>query len=113
MAFYHLKMAKEYFEDVIRQHPLSVPAKQAPGYNKRIDWIIKDFRTCHRYDDDIRNAFNDEIIKGDIMFPQEISQKILRLNPEQRDFAEKVVDGLVRGEAMTVVTENENDKLNY
>jgi hypothetical protein len=102
-GFYHLQMAKEYFDDVTREAPRSVGARLCNMYSKKLAWIKKDFASCPLLPSKAASEFNAEL-SGDIMFPMAIAEKVLRLSDEQRTVLEELIDALVAGEDITIET---------
>lgn len=109
-AFYHLGMAKEYFEDEMRERPTKVSGDVAKKYRNKIDWIINDFITDVRLPKEGQMQFKREL-NGDLMFFESISQKSLQLSEEQRRVIETVIDCVLKGEKITVEIDNHNNPL--
>jgi hypothetical protein len=95
-AFYHLKMALDYFEDTNRTVPATVGGKLSIRYAQRIKWIVNDFATSPKIPAYAADDFKDEM-NSDIMFHEAISEKALNLDDKQKLILEGIIDELVKG----------------
>ena len=103
-AFYHLKMSKEYFEDVAREVPNTLAGKLSEVYRKRLKWIELDFKANPTLPRFAANDFKRDL-SGDIMFHESISSKCLQLSESQKEGVENLIDSLLKGEKLTAVIE--------
>lgn len=101
-AFYHLKMAEEYFNDAIRENPATLAAAVSKKYGDKIRWIMADFRTNPSFPSYAQDEFTKEM-EGDLMFHERISEKCLLLQAKQKENVEDILDALLVGEKITVV----------
>ena len=101
-GFYHIRMAEELFNDVIREKPKSIAASMCRKYQTKLTWIKNDVTTNQQMPISAIAEFNDEM-KGDILFHEAISEKSLNLTPLQKVALEKLIDSLIAGEQITVV----------
>lgn len=100
-AFYHLRMALDYFEDTNRTVPATVAGKLSTRYAERLKWVINDFATSPKIPAYAADDFKNEIA-SDIMFHEAISEKALNLNDEQKKVLEFIVDELGKGGTIDV-----------
>lgn len=100
-AFYHLRMAKIYFEDTVRESPNSIAGKSGKTYAAKIDWIERDFATHPKLPADAIDDFKTDI-NGDIMFYEELSQKALELTESNKNSLLKAIDMIIAGEEITM-----------
>lgn len=105
--FYHLKMAEEYFSDVVRDEKNrgTIAEKVCRDYSKRVKFIQRDFCSNPQLPADALDGFRKEM-NSDIMFHESISAKSLRLQPNQKEAIEAAIDCLLNGEEITVVVQN-------
>lgn len=100
-AWYYLKNAQIYFNDVVRQHPNKVAGSVSKKISEKITWMIRDFKTDPRLPpyalDDFAEEFN-----GDVFFFESISRKCLNLTEVQREVLEGVIDDLIAGVKVTI-----------
>ena len=106
-AFYHLKMAEEYFSDVVRDkgNRGTIAEKVCREYVKRVQFIQRDFSSNPQLPSDALDLFRQEM-RSDIMFHESISAKSIRLKPHQKEAIESAIDCLLTGEEITVVVQN-------
>jgi len=100
-AFYHLKMALDYFEDTNRTVPATIAGKLSIRYAQRLKWIVNDFATSPKIPAYAADDFKDEM-NSDIMFHEAISEKALSLNNDQKVILEGIIDRLVEGATIDV-----------
>ncbi len=100
-AFYHLKMAQEYFNDTIRENEQTIAAKFSRKYASRLEWVIKDFSTTNLLPKDALETFKNDL-NGDVLFHEAISRKSLELSDTQKETLEVLLDSLIAGEEVTV-----------
>lgn len=101
-AFYHLKMAGEYFEDVSRESPNTLAGKLSKIYTRRVKWMENDFKANPQLPRFATEDFKKDI-NGDILFHESISQKCLQLSVSQKESLEQLIDELLKGETINVI----------
>ena len=99
-AFHHLKVSREYWEDLKRELPETDAEKLANRYIKKIDWCYGDFITIPAFPDAVREGVRLEW-SSDVLAIPEIMNKISLLTPDKRSLVEELVDALYRGEEIT------------
>lgn len=100
-AFHHLKSAKEYFDDAVRDSPRSIAGVCSKKYSERLSWIERDFATNTQLPTDMLEDFKKEL-NTDILFFESLSQKALQLTQRQKETLELILDNLISGEEITV-----------
>lgn len=109
-AFYHLKMAQEYFADTARSCEIGSPLQiLCKGYEKKSAFPFQHFKTTPSMIGIDLSALDNEL-KSDIMFHGEISSLCLRLNEEQKAGVVDLLKSLLAGEKVTVVLQDETEK---
>ena len=98
-AINHLKLAKEYFLDVIRQHPGTKGSRLCKVYSDKIDWIFRDLVTMPGFDKSSVEGIKEEL-KTDAFVMPALMEKIATLRPDQRSILEDVVDLILKGESI-------------
>jgi hypothetical protein len=105
-AFYHLRMAEEWFGDMGRQSQKDSPIDQlCTGYIKRCRFMFDSFRQCPSMQGVDLSQFKKEL-NGDIMFHEEISSLCLKLPEEQKQSVVELLQSLLNGEKVTVVLQD-------
>jgi len=99
-AFHHLKIAKEYWDDLKREMPDTDAEKLAERYKKKIDWCYLDFISIPAFPKEVRDGVRLEWNSDALAIP-EIMNKISLLDPTKRELIEEIVDALYRGEEIT------------
>jgi len=94
-GIYHLNIALEYFT-VFKVECKQEAKYQAGTWIKRIEWLNNDIYSA--LTPEAKQLFNEEIKKGDLLFHENLSENILRMNPEQRELIEKIAEGILKGE---------------
>lgn len=102
-GIHNLKLAKDYFEDFCREHPNSIGEKKLHIYIKKIDWIFTDFLTTSMLTDEVRDGVRKEINSDALLVP-ELHRKMALLNPEQREGLEDVIDCILSGQTIEVIS---------
>jgi hypothetical protein len=100
-AFYHLKMANEYFRDAQREHPNKVSGAVGKKYGDRTEWMMKDFKSNPLLPGFAIEQWSKEM-DSDIMFHESISSKALNLTEKQKEILETIIDQVIAGEEITV-----------
>lgn len=98
---HHLRMAKEYCEDFIRQHPDSRGAVKFVEYARRFNWILNDIITYPHFREEVREGMKKEM-ESDPFSYQSLVEKLALLSPEQRIDLEDVVEMLLNNETIKV-----------
>ena len=100
-AFYYLKNAEIFFEDVVRENPGKVAGAVSKRFVEKIQWMFRDFKTDPRLPSYALDDFATEF-KGDVLFFESLSSKCLNLTEAQREVLESVVDDFILGIKVTV-----------
>ncbi len=98
---HHLRMAKEYCDDFMRQHPNTRGAVKFQDYQKKFDWVLKDILTYPHFRDEVRDGIRAEM-QSDPFSYQSLVEKFALLTPEHRENLEDVVDMLLNNETIKV-----------
>ena len=100
-SVHHLKMAYDHLESFCLEHPGTKGSRLFETYKKRLEWIVKDLVTHTELPESVREGIKHEW-NSDVFAVPAIAEKSSLLNPEQREFIETVIDGLLNGEKITV-----------
>ena len=95
-AFMHVNAAQQYFQDVMREMPGTVASRASETYSKRIDWMLRDFKTNPQMPRYASEDFAAEM-QGDIFFHESISLKCLDLSGHQKGMIENIIDDFLLG----------------
>lgn len=98
---HHLRMANEYCEDFIREHPNTRGAFKFIDYSRRFQWILKDIITYPHFRDEVRDGIKAEM-QSDPFSYQSLVEKFALLGPQHRESLEDVVDMLLNNESIKV-----------
>lgn len=100
-AIHHLKISKEFFQDIQRACAGRKGAAIAKVYEAKIEWIFKDLLSNPNFDDAFREGLKAEW-SSDAFVPLAIMEKVAQLTPENREKIEILVDAILNGEPMQV-----------
>lgn len=101
-AIQHLKMAKEHYDDFIRQYPESSGARLFLSHVNKINWIFKDTITHPHITQSVRDGIKKEILSDAFAVPA-INEKVALLSPEQREIIEETIDAMLAGEEVEII----------
>lgn len=101
-AIHHLRMAKEFYLDFIRQYKGSIGANIFKNYIKKIDFIFTDIKSNIHFNQSIRDGIRKEL-ECDIFQIPAINEKISILTPNQRELIEATIDAMLAGEEIQIV----------
>jgi hypothetical protein len=104
-GLHHINLAKQYFEDVRIGTSKDLKAI-FNNYINKCEWIITDVKT--RVNDECR-----EILKSDLSDPlvfESITDKLVYINNEQRQFIESLLEAMVNGEEIKMIDDPKNIK---
>ena len=110
-AIQHLKMAKEHYDDFIRQYPESSGARLFLNHVNKINWIFKDTITHPHITQAVRDGIKKEIL-SDVFAVPAINEKVALLTPEQREIIEETIDAMLSGEEIKIVDISEDNSKN-
>ena len=96
-AMHHVSIAQKYFEMIALDYKNGAKALMNQFAN-RCHLIITN--VYDRLGDETRQFYRESLIKGDTVFMDAISDKLLQLSEEQKIAVERFVDGLIKGEVM-------------
>jgi hypothetical protein len=83
-AIHHLRIAKEYFQDLQREMKGGYGQIIGKKYENKIDWIYNDFITIPQFPDAVRQGVRNEW-NSDVFTVPAIAEKISLLPPEKRE----------------------------
>lgn len=101
LAIQELKRAKEHFDSFSREYPGTKGAVLTASYSRKIQWILKDLITTPEFPTSVVEGIRAEI-NSDVFTTPAITEKIAKLNPEQREAVEAVIDSVLAGKSLTV-----------
>lgn len=99
-AVHHLAVGRQYLEGIVPDLDFSIKHIMR-GYIQRIKWVEAD--AYSRMDAASRENYNSSLIKGDTLFFDALSEKLLKLHEPEKLFIETIVDGLIRGEKIEML----------
>ena len=102
-AVYHLYYANEYLRDFRRDQEAAVNPLDKHKANQ---WVLKgEYLLNNIYDamtPESKELYKKEILAGDPIFYGDITEKLQRMSPEQRDFIDLVCINVLNGEKIEV-----------
>jgi len=101
-AIQNLRMAKDQFEDFIRQYPDSAGSKLFKRYIDKISWIFVDIVSIPSITEEVRTGIRKEIV-SDVFAVPAILEKVALLSPEQREMIEDTIDAMLAGEEIKIL----------
>ena len=101
-AIHALRQAYDHFEVFGLEHPNTKGAMLFSMYNKKIAWIYRDISTHPDLPPTVLEGLKAEW-NSDVFSVPAIAEKVARLNPEQREKLEIVVDALLKGETFEII----------
>jgi len=105
-AFHSLKIAKEYFTDISREHPNVSAGRISKMCVSKIDWIFNNIYTNAALPKQIIEELRSQLESDSLAIP-EIMLKIVMLTGEQREALEFVINQLLDGQSLKVEIDNE------
>lgn len=102
-AVYHLYYANEYLRDFRRDQEAAVNPLDKHKANQ---WVLKgEYLLNNIYDamtPESKELYKKEILAGDPIFYGDITEKLQRMSPEQRDFIDQLCINVLNGEKIEV-----------
>lgn len=98
-AIYYAGIAKKFFEG-FRDECKQDAKRQANLWVNKIEFILSDVYSA--LTPAARELYLDELKNGDVLFLPSMSEKLLRMSPEQREFVELMCVQILRGEKIEV-----------
>jgi hypothetical protein len=98
-ALHHIAIAKQYFE-VIALDNHGETKKLFNQYAERQSWIINNI--YDRLGEESRKFYKESIIKGDTLFAEAVSEKMLHLSEESKIVIENLIDSMLAGEEIYI-----------
>lgn len=108
-AFHNLKIAKEYFLDIYREHPTKSAGRISKLCSDKIDWIFNNVYTSSAIPKEVIEQLKNQLEADSLAIP-EIMFKIVLLSGEQREALEFVINQLLSGQSLRVEINNEENK---
>jgi hypothetical protein len=96
-AIQSIRVAYNNFENFQIEHPDTKGAVLFNSYNKKLEWIYKDFKATTLLPEDIRKAIQEEW-ESDVLIVPDITEKVTLLNPSQRELVDAMIDAMLKGE---------------
>lgn len=103
-GFYHLQLAKEFFEDVVRDSPNTKAEKKSKRYAKTIDGIMLDYKTDPFIPKDAVERFTDDVQNDSIAY-HNIADKCLGLTVDEKENVELWLDAILKGKKVKIEIE--------
>lgn len=99
-----LKVADFYMASFIADSPpSSLGARMFKKYRERVAWILTDILTIPQLPQEVRDEIRKEV-NSDVLVMPALLEKISLLNEESRLAMEGIVDSILKGETLNVVT---------
>ena len=102
-AVYHLYYANEYLRDFRRDQEAAVNPLDKHKANQ---WVLKcEYLLNNIYDamtPESKELYKKEILAGDPIFYGDITEKLQRMSPQQRDFIDLICINVLNGEKIEV-----------
>ena len=96
-ALHYVSISKQYFEMIALGYERG--AKELMNlYANKMQWIINNI--YDRLGDESRKFYKECLIKGDTVFMDAISNKLLQLSEQQKQVIEAIVDNFIKGEEL-------------
>lgn len=102
-GLYHIQIAKDYYEMLRLDARYSAKGFLNNWLNK-LSFLTNDVLT--RLTNDNAEWFRNEVVKGDNIFFDALSEKLMHLNPQQKEQIELIVNAMVKGEEIKFVSGN-------
>lgn len=102
-AVHHLRVAKEFFDDFVREHPASTGARLFKMYSDKLEFIKRDIicQPAFKNSPDITEGIKREW-ESDVLGIVELYHKISFVHPEAREALEEVIGHIINGESLKV-----------
>lgn len=100
-TIHHLKIAKEFFQDIQRANPGTKGEIICKVYEGKIEWMYKDLLANPNFDNSFREGLKAEWNADAFVVPA-LMEKIAVLTPEQRVSLEDVIDSILKGESVDI-----------
>ena len=106
----HLKCAYEYMHGFTRDRPGTNAERLGKLYAGKIEWIFKDLISNPLFPEQIRFGLRKEW-ESDSFTIDAVVEKIALLLPDQRESIETILDCIIKGEKIKILTDegNSND----
>jgi len=102
-AVHHLRIAKEYFDDFIREHQGSTGARLFKNYSEKLSFVYRDLAAQPAFIDapDISEGIRREW-HSDVLGIVELYAMISHVTPEARTALVEVIEHILKGETLKV-----------
>jgi hypothetical protein len=97
----HLRIAQMYFSSFATDNPGTKGARLFGNYSQKIEWIIKDLQNSPFLPEPVRIGIKRDM-ESDVLVIPALVEKIALLTEENRLAMETLVEGLIKGEKITV-----------
>jgi hypothetical protein len=104
-GLHHVNIAKMYFED-LRLSTRGDIKHIFNQYIQRCDWIVSNL--SGRLNEENRKNLEQEL--ADSISFEAINDKLILLDPPQREFLEKIIDAMTKGEKVEIIPNEPADK---
>ena len=96
-ALHYVSISKQYFEMIALGYERGAKVLMSLYANK-MQWIINDI--YDRLSEESRKFYKESLIKGDTVFMDAMSDKLLQLSEQQKQVIEAIVDNFIKGEEL-------------
>ena len=104
-GLYHVSIAKQYFETAKIDKEFLIK-NVFTTYINRLDYILNSVNSMVKGES--KKILDQEVLKGDTLFFDSITDKMPKLSAEQREQIELIVDGFLKGEEIIFIDEKQN-----
>ena len=102
-GLYHIQIAKDYYE-MLKLDTNYTAKSFLNNWLNKLNFLTNDVLT--RLTKENAEWFREEVIKGDNIFFDAVSEKLMHLNPKQKEQIELIVNSMVNGEDIEFTQSN-------
>jgi len=106
-GLYHVSIAKQYFETAKIDKVFSIK-NIFNTFCNRLDYILNTVNSMVKGESKI--IFEQEILKGDTLFFDSLTDKLPKLSAAQREQIETIIDAYLHGEEILFIDEKQTEK---
>ena len=103
-----IKQAYEHFQSFALDNPESKGAFLFRGYMKKLEWVVKDLISQPAFPNEVSIGIRKEW-ESDTWAVPAIAEKVVLLNPQQREMIESIVDAMLSGEPIEIIENCKKD----
>lgn len=100
-AIHYIKLGHDLMNSFILDNPEKYGSKLMRPYVQKLDWIGKDLISNTKFPAQVRDGIRAEWNSDTFMIPA-IHEKLTRLQPQQREAVEQLIDLIISGKQLRV-----------